>query len=304
VYIPLVYLFICIGLIILLLLFPGVAHQGTDLGVNLFMDALFPYLLPYLILTQWFIRLTPNKQSTTSRLQLYLKTYGISALGGFPTGAATIAFLKKSKQISPKEANGLLSICHSPSPLFVIGFVGYDLLNDTMFSWRFLILYHLVSLVILFLFYNKSKHEPLPMSLNTAEVKPKSIQNPFISSIKDSVPTVLVVGSTLIFFTTIYTVVMHTLSTFIPNIHNSLMLLTAASLEMTNGLKIASQLFSSESTILYLLLAAFLTTQSLSIHMQVAVLAKTERISLRPYVALRVILAILIPALYYVFFLM
>ncbi len=302
-YIPLVYLFICITLIILLLLFPGVAHEGTDLGVNLFMEALFPYLLPYLILTQWFIRLTPNRRHTSSRLQLYLKTYGISALGGFPTGAATIAFLKKSKQISAKEANGLLSICHSPSPLFVIGFVGYDLLNDTMFSWRFLILYHVVSLIILFFFYRSSKKEHFDFTMVTSEKIPKP-QNPFISSIKDSVPTVLVVGSTLVFFTTIYTVVMHTISTFIPTIHNSLILLTAASLEMTNGLQIASQLFTSESTILYLLLAAFLTSQSLSIHMQVAVLAKTERISLRPYVALRFLLTLLIPALYYVLFLL
>ncbi|SOC35311.1 hypothetical protein SAMN05877842_101362 [Ureibacillus acetophenoni] len=284
-------------------MFPGVAHEGTDLGVNLFMEALFPYLLPYLILTQWFIRLTPNQQQSSSRLQLYLKTYGISALGGFPTGAATIAFLKKSRQISTKEANGLLSICHSPSPLFVIGFVGYDLLNDTMFSWRFLILYHIVSFVILIIFYKTSSNKDFHISSVTSEKIPKP-QNPFISSIKDSVPTVLVVGSTLIFFTTIYTVVMHTISTFVPTIHNSLILLTAASLEMTNGLQITSEMFSGESTMLYLLLALFLTTQSLSIHMQVAVLAKNERISLRPYVALRVILALLIPALYYVLFLL
>ena len=278
------------------------AHEGTDLGVSLFMEALFPYLLPYLILTQWFIRLTPNQQNSTSRFKLYFKTYGISALGGFPTGAATIAFLKKSKQISAKEANGLLSICHSPSPLFVIGFVGYDLLNDTMFSWRFLILYHIVSLVILYLFYkssNKNKRE-INYTMNEPVLKP---QNPFTSSIKDSIPTVMVVGSTLVFFTTIYTVVMHSISSFIPNLHNSLILFTAASLEMTNGLQIASQLFSKDSIMLYLLLAAFLTSQSLSIHMQVAVLAKTEQISLRPYIALRAFLALLIPVLYYLLFL-
>ena len=303
-YIPLLYLFICNSLIILLLLFPGVAHEGTNLGVSLFMEALFPYLLPYLILTQWFIRLTPSHQDSTSRLQLYLKTYGISALGGFPTGAATIAFLKKNRQISAKEAKGLLSICHSPSPLFVLGFVGYDLLNDTMFSWRFLILYHIVSLIILFIFYNASKNDPFHANIVPIEQQLTKIQNPFTSSIKDSVPTVLVVGSTLIFFTTIYTVVMHSISTFFPNIHNSIILLTAASLEMTNGLKIASQLFSNESTLLYLLLAAFLTIQSLSIHMQVAVLAKSEKISLRPYAALRIFLVILIPTLYYLLFLL
>jgi hypothetical protein len=69
--IPLLYLLICITLICLLLLFPGIAHEGTDLGVELFMEALFPYLLPYLILTQWFIRLTPNTSDSSSRFKLY-----------------------------------------------------------------------------------------------------------------------------------------------------------------------------------------------------------------------------------------
>ncbi len=73
---------------------------------------------------------------------------------------------------------------------------------------------------------------------------------------------------------------------------------------MTNGLQIAGQLFSTESTLLYVLLATFLTTQSLSIHMQVAVIAKTENISLKAYVVGRILFTILIPTLYYILFLM
>ncbi len=55
------------------------------------------------------------------------------------------------------------------------------------------------------------------MKLNQLLQEPTLLhQNPFTSSIKDSIPTVLVVGSTLIFFTTIYTVVMHSISNFYP----------------------------------------------------------------------------------------
>ncbi|WP_141096025.1 hypothetical protein [Ureibacillus massiliensis] len=267
------------------------------------MEALFPYLLPYLILTQWFIRLTPNHNNSISKFGLYLKTYGISALGGFPTGAATITYLKKSKQITPKEASGLLSICHSPSPLFVIGFVGNDILNNTSFSWKFLILYHAVSFILLIIFYKVIRKDSLPTEQLPMQQNSQNYQNPFTSSIKDSIPTVLVVGSTIIFFTTIYTVVMHSISNFLPNVHNNFLLVTAATLEMTNGLQIAGQLFSNESAILYVLLATFLTTQSFSIHMQVAVIAKGEHISLKAYAMVRVLLTILIPALYYLIFL-
>lgn len=300
--IPALYLFICITLICLLLFFPGIAHEGTDLGVELFMEALFPYLLPYLILTQWFIRLTPNTSNSSSRFKLYFKTYGISALGGFPTGAATITYLKKSKQISLREANILLSICHSPSPLFVLGFVGNDLLNDTTFSWQFLILYHIVSLSILcgVFFYFRRKDKGKPVAIPESATKQS---NPFTSSVKDSIPTVLVVGATIIFFTTIYTVVMHSVKSLVPDIHNNVMLLIAAMLEMTNGLRIGQELFADQHTLLLVLMATFLTSQGLSIHMQVAVIAKGEHLSLKPYILMRLIYVLLIPSLFYLLFL-
>jgi len=299
--IPLLYLFICITLICLLLFFPGIAHEGTDLGVELFMEALFPYLLPYLILTQWFIRLTPNTSQSTSRFKLYFKTYGISALGGFPTGAATITYLKKSNQISLREANILLSICHSPSPLFVLGFVGNDLLNDTTFSWQFLILYHIVSVLVLvgIFYYFRREDKGKPLKIVSTENQP----NPFTSSVKDSIPTVLVVGATIVFFTTIYTVVMHSVKSLVPDIHNNVMLLLAAMLEMTNGLRIGQELFAQNHTILLVILATFLTSQSLSIHMQVAVIAKGENLSLKPYFLMRILFTILIPVLFYLIFL-
>ncbi|MED3660298.1 hypothetical protein NST62_03365 [Ureibacillus sp. FSL K6-8385] len=282
------------------MLFPGIAHKGADLGLELFLEALFPYLLPYLILTQWFIRLTPEKDNSLSRFKLYIKTYGISALGGFPTGAATVAYLKRTNQISKSEANGLLSICHSPSPLFVLGFVGHDLLNNTRFSWQYLILYHTVSLFILVMYYFYHRSNP------RQEIKSYNLrknENPFISSIKDSIPTVLVVGSTIIFFTTIYTVVIYTIQTIFPNIHKNLLLLTAASLEMTNGLQISQKIFSNEPALLPLLMATFLSSQSLSIHMQVAVIAKSESISLKPYILLRIFFTLVIPILYFILFL-
>lgn len=96
---------------------------------------------------------------------------------------------------------------------------------------------------------------------------------------------------------------MFTIQTILPNIHKNLLLLTAASLEMTNGLKIAHKFFADESIILPLLMATFLSIQSLSIHMQVAVIAKSENISLKPYILLRVLITIIIPLLYFILFL-
>ncbi|MFF5993204.1 hypothetical protein AAGS61_00460 [Lysinibacillus sp. KU-BSD001] len=249
------------------------------------MDALFPYLLTYLILTSWLLKLTAPLPLNGPFY--YLKIYILSALGGFPTGASIIAQLKERNEITERQAALLLGICHCPSPLFVIGFVGQDLLGNTQFSWQYLILLHTFSLILLFF---------LPAHKNSVHstTVPK---NAFTSSIKESVPTVLVVGSTIIFFATIYTVLYAIVDDiFAPK----QLLLLAATLEMTNGLHAAHTLLTGN--VLLLAITVFLTTQSLSIHMQVAVIAKAAAIPLSTYAWIRVLYSIAIPVLYAIIF--
>ena len=269
----------------LLLLFPGVAHEGADIGVALFMDSLFPYLLAYLILVSWLLKLT-SRIPLSGRLN-YLKIYILSALGGFPTGASIIAQLRERDELSERQASILLGICHCPSPLFVIGFVGQDLLGDVAFSVRYLILLHVFSLILLFF---------LPVHSKKAKAS-AVIPNAFTSSVKESVPTVLVVGSTIIFFSTIYTVLYNLADGFLSS---GQLLFLAAGLEMTNGLHAAHTLMDGD--LLRVVIVLFLTMQSLSIHMQVAVIAKSASIPLSTYVWMRAFYSIAIPFLYFLIF--
>lgn len=282
---------VCFTLIILLLLFPGIAHEGADLGVSLFMEALFPYLLPYLILTSWLLRMT--SKYTTHPFLLYLKTYAISAIGGFPTGASAIAQLLKAKELSKREAAILLGICHCPSPLFVIGFVGLDLLEDVSFGWRYLIILHAFSLVFLIIAYffiaqKREKVTYVPVEQRAA----------FANSMKDSIPTVLIVCATIVFFMTIYTVVLHSMNQFF-SLNQYAQIFFAALLEMTNGLQLMQQLLHTKW--LHLALVTGLTAQSLSIHMQTVVIAKSSSIALRPYFFIRLLYILIIPLLYFLF---
>ncbi|MEK4629666.1 MAG: hypothetical protein ABS944_00465 [Solibacillus sp.] len=286
---------LCLSLIGLLLVFPEVAHEGADLGVALFMEALFPYLLPYLILTNWFIRLTASPSSNGSFF-VFLKTYGISAIGGFPTGAATIAHLYKRESLSSKQAAYLLGICHSPSPLFLFGFIGNDLMNSTSFSWQYLILLHVFSLCLLFFSYiylpksTASTNKPIPID-----------REPFTNSIRDSIPTILIVAATIIFFTTVYSVFLHSSETLFTSLPQYFHLAIAGILEMTNGLFLLHN--SLVGNTLILATVVLLTTQSLSIHLQVIVIARTANIAIRPYIWIRILYSVTIPILYYVLFL-
>lgn len=285
---------LCISLIVLLLMFPQVAHEGADLGVNLFMEALFPYLLPYLILTNWFIRLT-SKPAQTASYFLFLKTYLISAVGGFPTGAATIAHLSKQGQLTPKQATYLLGICHCPSPLFVFGFVGHDLFQSTTIAWQYLLLVHVFSLVLLTVAYFY-----LPKANFTAQPFKKDTE-PFTNSIKDSVPTVLIVAATIVFFTTVYSVFLHSTDSLFNTLPDFFQVTVAGLLEMTNGLYLLHNVFVGKT--LLLMTIVFLTTQSLSIHLQVIVIARTAKIAIRPYIWIRLVYSLVIPILFFLIFL-
>lgn len=285
---------LCLSLIILLLLFPQVAHEGTDLGVSLFMEALFPYLLPYLILTNWLIRLTAQPNSGSS-FSLFLKTYCISAVGGFPTGAATIAHLTRRGELQKKQAAYLLGICHFPSPLFMFGFVGLDLFGSTTFSWQYLVLLHILSLAFLVIVYLR-----FPVTGTTVYEHVKDTQ-PFTNSIKDSIPTILIVASTIIFFTTIYTVFLYSTEKVFQSLPQFFELLIAGMLEMTNGLFLVHQHLNG--SLLALITVLFLTTQSLSIHLQIFVIARGAGIAIRPYIWTRLLYSILMPCLYFLLFL-
>ncbi len=277
-------LFICVALLLLLLCFPGVAHEGADMGLALFMDALFPYLLSYLILVNWLLKLSAA-WPLQGRL-FYLKIYMLSAFGGFPSGAAILNNLVKQQELSRREANLLLGICHAPSPLFVIGFVGQDLLQDVTFSYHYLLLVHGFSLVLLFF---------IPVTKRT--IQPIYYKMSFTTSIRESTPVVLVVGSTIIFFTTIYAVISTSLN---PIMTDNYLGAIASLLEFTNGLHTLHLLTSGDT--LRLLVVLLLTTQSLSIHLQVAVIVREQALSLKMYALIRLLYAIAIPLLYALIF--
>ncbi|AVK83043.1 hypothetical protein C3943_05455 [Lysinibacillus sp. B2A1] len=290
---------LCIVLILLLLLFPQTAHHGTDLGLTLFMDALFPYLLPYLILTQWLLRLTAPMRTKTKRASLYVQAYIISALGGYPTGATTIVYLKNSGQLHPKEANFLLAVCHAPSPLFVLGFVSLDLLHSNTFGWLFLCLLHSFNICCLITGYFLFRKSDLPsISIHNTPL----YTAPFSESIKETAPTILLVGTTIIFFTTIQTIVQQGLDKLIPKLPHTAELSIAAILEVTNGLKMTITAFPNLS-FLPLLVVLLLTMQSISIHLQIFVIAKSAKLSVRPYIKFRLLSIIIVPTIYALFFL-
>lgn len=276
------------ALIILLFLQPGIAHKGAVEGMRIFTTALLPYLLPYLVITQMFIRSQKTFLNTTNKFKLYMNIYILTALGGFPSGAAIISSLKEIGTLNERNASWLLAICHAPSPMFVIGFVGIEIFNAEIAGLKLLIIIHLVNLAFLLVFIIFSK----PIQMNDY-VKKASI-SPFQESIRETSQILLLIGTTVIFFTTVSIIVFESVKEVIPSISPFVLVLIASFFEMTGGISLAGEILSG-TTILPFVVAIIIAFSGLSIHMQIIVLAQKAGIPIKHYILFRFLNMLILP---------
>lgn len=284
------------SLIILFIIQPGIAHDGAEVGARLFISALLPYLLPYIILTQWLLKASiPSK--TVKPWKQYMKAYILGSFGGFPVGAVTVSEMTKRNILSTKQGGFLLAACHAPGPMFIIGFVGTELFGDIRMGWTLLIAIHLVNILfflLVFFFLNKK--------VNTEAIDlPKTVQSnhsPLLEAIKESSSVMILVATTVIFFSALGTVLANLVATsfaFDTGITETVLL---SFFEMTTGVQSAAT-HLHQLSFFPLIIAAIISINGLSIHMQVAVLARSAKISLRPYIIGRLWSIALVPIVFH-----
>lgn len=290
------HLLIIWGLIALFIIQPMIAHEGAEIGARLFMNNLLPYLLPYIILTQWLLKSTASSQY--SPLLHYGKAYVLGAFGGFPVGAVTLVEMTKRQELSMKESSLLLGICHAPGPMFLLGFVGLELFQDITLGWKLLIAIHLVNgfFFLLMLSHIKSTRQPTPSQVETSQ---QISSYPLLDALKESAHVLLLVATTVIFFSSLGIVLTATISnTFTVDVGVTETLLLSF-FEMTAGMSSAYTHLQHLSLFPYII-AAILTANGLSIHMQIFAIAKTAHLSLKPYLLIRLSSIILVPLVFFI----
>ncbi|WP_186669523.1 hypothetical protein [Sporosarcina sp. BP05] len=287
------------GLIILFILQPSIAHAGAEAGAQLFIHALLPYLLPYIILTQWLLKM-PNRTRKAPKWRRFLKAYVLGSFGGFPVGAVTVTEMMKNGELSQKQSGLLLAACHAPGPMFIIGFVGTELFGNVGSGWKLLAAIHIANILFFLLalvFLHRVSDVEMPLSQLPKKVKGM----PLLDAIKESSTIIILVATTVIFFSSLGTV----LSTVITSVFTVEMGISKtfalAIFEMTSGVQSATDHFYG-MPIFPFLIAAIISMNGLSIHMQVFVIAKTCNISMTPYVIGRIWSVIVVPVIFYLIY--
>ena len=121
---------------------------------------------------------------------------------------------------------------------------------------------------------------------------------PLLDSLKDSSEIIILVATTVIFFSALGIVLSSVIASTFSVDTGIAQTVTLSIFEMTSGVQSATIHFS-ELPIFPLLIAAIISMNGLSIHIQVAVIAKSAKISLRPYIIGRLWCILLVPLLLY-----
>ena len=226
-----------------MLLFPKAVFHGASEGLLLWFQIIFPTLFPFLVVTSLLM--------TTGGLRFIAGLFGnplrhflgvshpgsFAVVGGFlcgyPMGAKVTADLLKKELITRNEARYLLSFCNNTSPIFIINFIVWKTFGQEELLFPTLAVLILTPLLFSFLFRRFYLHgkkffpEPDQKTLFTRS----SFRFADLDTcLMDSFEAIVKVGGYIIVFS-----VLLSLLDMLP-VSQNLFLLTAPSLEMTNGI--------------------------------------------------------------------
>ena len=262
-------------------------------GINIWIYNLFPSIFPFLLMTKliayhnlfdYVNNLFGNIISNIFKVSK-ASTYIIilSLFCGFPTSAIYIKDLLISNKINVNEANRLLTFTSFANPIFIISFIGENLLNSKTIGIFIYIIHIITGLSISFIFKSNK-------ILNNNILKNNNEKNCFskilIKSINESFITLTNMLGIIVFFLLILSII----NTFIAN--NLLILILKSFIELTTGV-ISISKSSLNIRLKASIIGGIISFNGLSIHYQIKSILNDSPINFRYFLKARIIHSIL-----------
>lgn len=241
-------------------------------GLVLCVNSIIPNLFPFFVVSNiWIISGNADILSTmlAPLMERLFHISGASALpfllgaiGGYPTGAGTVAQLYEKGQISKKDAEQALLFCNNAGPAFTIGVVGISLFQSTAIGMTLYVI-HILAALLVGIILRPDNVEP-PEKYATTDTSPKQFASNITKAIKIGGNTTLLVCMYVVFFSFLLHTLQAVLDEIIPA---SILLPTLGLLELTNGITIIGK-SSLDLRLQFILASAFLGFGGLSVLFQ------------------------------------
>lgn len=280
--------------------------ESVTFSISIWKDNLFPTLFPFFIVSSLlmhygFVDIIGNFLSYPMQKLFHLPgccgfVLASSLFSGFPSGAKYTVDLVKTKKITKKQAETLLTFTHYSNPLFILGMIGTILLNNKKIAYLILIS-HIISGLLVGIIFSKKETQTIKKTSIIKEIKAsnKTFGEVLTTTIFDSLNTMfLLLGVVTIFL------ILTTFINEITNLPNYLQVIISGILEMTQGVKLAS---TTELPLILktILITGIISFGGLSVHTQVISIISSEKIKYKPFLLARILHSLL--AMVFVFIL-
>lgn len=314
-----------------LIAFPEHSLQASIRGLNMWLEVVFPSLLPFFIVAELLIGFGIVNFIGVLLEPLMRPLFRVPGSGGFvwamgiasgyPVGAKLTARLRQERQITQVEAERLVSFTNSSNPLFIFGAVAVGFFKNVKLGVILAIAHYLGNLTvgILMRFYrskdterNNYKKIKFPSikkalsSLHQTRLKDnRPIGRLLGDSVISSINTLLMIGGFIILFSVINKLLFHLQITVILGEFISLFLnffkitsllsipLISGLFEITLGSQLSSEVLNASLLQKAVITSFILAFSGLSVQAQVAsILAQTD-IRFQPFFIARIVHAFL-----------
>ncbi len=179
-YSRILFITIIFGLIIFMLVNPRETVEAAGYGFKLWYSVIVPALLPFFIAAELLLSLGLAQflgVILEPIMRPLFRLPGCSSLvvamgftSGFPVGAILTKRLYDEKQLSPSEAERLVSFTNNSSPLFIIGAVGVGMFNSPTLGCLLALSHYLANLGVGLVWGLSDANSSLPQKISPRQL--------------------------------------------------------------------------------------------------------------------------------------
>lgn len=258
---------------LLLILDGQTAFQGALEGMELCIRTVIPSLFPFFILSMLLASSLTGKNLNLLRplgklLRIPSGSEGIfliGLLGGYPTGAQSIAIAHKNGQLSTRDAQRMMGFCSNAGPAFIFGMIG-PMFSSQLIPWILWII-HIASALLTGIL--------LPgRSADSAAISP-SQEIRIQTALERSIHTMANVCGWIVLFRVVLSFLNRWLFFLLPS---TVQILLAGVLELSNGCVLLKDI--QDEGLRLLICSGFLGFGGLCVLMQTDLVAETTGIGM------------------------
>lgn len=260
-------------------------------SLDLFLNAIFPSLFPFLIVCELLSYTFVFSFLSTKFGRIMNSVFNVTSIGaypfilglfsGYPVGARIVSNLRQEDKISKYDGEKLLVFTNNAGPIFILGTIGIGMYSSAKIGFL-LYLVHIISSITIGIIFGRLYKNRYRNSASSIYMDFSTFGEIVSNSIRKAFYTLSTVCGFVILFSLVISMIQ---ASGILDIINNILIqnLILGLLEITSGISLISGIESANLLIKLLFTSFLLGTGGISVLLQVWSVIADSDLSIKPY---------------------